>query len=1642
MPRPQRAPSSPCDATWRAHAAAGGGGVAPARNTRSQSPVQPSSPAARSRASSSPPTMSSWTTDDDVAVVPPARGSETPATRARTPGLSRCASPEARARIGAASPATARRVAVRLYESLGRHGLRHEANQAFRDAADDATAAEERSGGGGGGGGEAELTGMACLLKDGFVSYLREFAKITPPIPKQVVKFSGVTYTTKIEASAFSYETFGNKLLECFVQPVRSLSLSKRSAELHILKGIDGYVMPGSMTLVLGPPGSGKSTLLKILAGRVDPGKDSGLTGMVVYNDKTASEVQKSRLIAYVCGQLNKHIPFLSVRETLEFARDCTQGLRPESFTPQMRKFFAYALVEGQDPFIEYVMQILDLKKIENCLVSGISDTDRDNLTTAELALGTYSVMVYDQPLTGSNPAMTYDLVNTIRTVCRIQQSSAVMALNYLSQEAFDLFDRIILLGEGHVLYQGPRQDAIAYFAQQGYMKPPHVESWEFLQDIAADNGIQYLLPRSTPRGLEELVECYYSSDHYLDIIRVIGTSKFSTYWVESEPGIGLSLKKPSKSSSPSDEYQETEVVVAKLLNKTRSASGVESTGIIQVDDVVTGISINEEPMQYLATRPTFDQQQQLDQVFSILRHARGHIRLQLERSDNKSNEDEPRWEQFKRPYVQTWWTSTRTLIQRQLRILKQLHVLSILRVMQACILGIFAGTLFYKFGGQYNLQHMNSVRALGFVATMSILLINMPQLPLYMLQRPIFYKHRDQRFFRTSSYVVAHCITNLLQAFAEALLYSACVYFLAGLTLENNGVVFFNYLVLVFLVAYFGSSIIFFLSAVSSIPEVANAMAGLMVSIFILFSGFVIYPSNIPPYWKWLLHINPIRWANLSFCDQQFYDGYKDPCTKYLNQLTFCKGNPQMASGKAYLIYAELLTSVSGKPWVPYIILIGWTLLTMLMTLMFLNKIEFSQTSQSVPQTNERKLSKNYLYDVASYSSSFDGCMEGSMESGRYKSLDRPKLAPSSMNRMSGEENGSVGSWMEELRVEIDSEHLTIPVTPINLTFLNLSFVRCGKTTKEEAIAFDDVTGYAKPGTMLALVGGAKGSIATLLKCLAGRMPLGGSLTGDLRVNSTKPSTDFSRSVGYAERLDAHQPYLTIRESLQFSARLRLPNGISKTRRHIHVELVLDQLGLQYYANHLVGSLRDGTGKTFEVAKKLTIAVELAANPSILFLEEPLSGLDSSGTSAILSTLSQLPISGQSVIATVSNPKTRSLSFFHQVIILTQEGRQAFFGPVGLNCHEILGYFTVIPRVPQYTQTQNPMSFVMGVIGLGIPRKRLAVTDFAKEFQKSHLCNMAKKAVKSTVKNKKFGKEKDNNVITENYKYPVSPIRQAGLVLLRTQRFLWRNVHYTYSRFTGCVMIGLLMGSLYFKIKYEDTYGVTSRSLYIYMQTILIGVISANNVIPQIGTDRLAYFREMRSKMYLPILYPLSWMITEIPYFLIATIAFVGIGNGMAGVATQTATDFMAYWSVLFLFTLCMTYFGMMATFLAPSPILAAFLVSIITSMWVSASGVVVLFSDIRFYKWMYWTNPFQYAISVLTTISFFCDTSKCRRQCTCPRLLDGSYVWERVASIRSLSQARMYSDVVTLAGMCTAFAVLALLFFTVLKHNSAHAH
>ncbi|KAL3515901.1 hypothetical protein ACH5RR_022803 [Cinchona calisaya] len=1555
---------------------------------------------------------------------------ETPRTSIQVPIFPGNSTPDVKQTIQNASPGTAKNMALKMCQSLKRHGLRDEIGKAFtRDEMenkeirpDEAEEARRKS---------EELLGMEYLMRDGFVSYLRDVAKITPPIPQQVIRFSGISYSKKYETPSNEYETFGNKLVGCFITPFKKIFKKKNPTWINILKGVEGYIMPGSVTLLLGPPGCGKSTLLEILAGRAKGDENSHLEGVVMYNNRYASEVHLSRLIAYINDQLNKHIPFLTVRETLEFARDCSQTLRPENFTPQMRKFFAHALVEGQDPFLEYILEILNLKNIEHKLTGeAISDTDRQKLTTAELALGTYAVMLYDQPLSGSDLAATYDLVDTIRTISRIQQSSAIMSLSQLSQEVFDLFDRIILLGDGHIVFQGPRQDAVPYFNILGYEKPSHVESAEFLEDIAAGYGSQYIAPQVTPLSIDQLVEYFRNSDHYKDILRIAtGDRVKHTYWINTEPGLGLSLKTPSTYSSVVDAKVKnlTELVVSKISSEVGHSGAIESTGRVQIGDVVTAMSINGEESTYIALGPQRILHEHASHAYSTLKKAEGHIRIQVERYEKKEENYHPQWEKSQIPFTQTWMKSTKTLIGRQIKITKRLQILLMLRLFQAIMLGVFTGTLFYKLGGQYDQQKMNSVRALGFVSTMSIMLINLVQLPLYMLQRPVFYKHRAQKFFRASSYVVAHCIVNIPQTLIEAAAYTFSMYFLVGLSLSGRGAALFQYLLLLFLVAYFGSSVFFFLSSISSIPEIGNALAGLLVSIFLLFSGFVIYPSNIPIYWKWLIYVNPIHWANISYCRLHF-QYYVDQCSNYQAQLPFCDQFPSSTVGNAYLLYYEL-SKDTFRPWLPYAVLIGCTVAMNMLALWGLKTLEFTGINQSLPHLKRSAAVTNFRKDRESESLS-SGSASDHLEE-LYPTIDnRPQnIQPTFVEET---DKSGIERWIEDFCINIERKELGIPVEPVCLLFEDLSFKRFDKGTKKNISVFNRITGYANPRNMLALLGGSQESKSTLLKCLAGRIPSGPYLQGDLQANDVKPGPTFFRLIGYVEKLDAHQPYLSVRESLQFSAALRLNREIDTRSRRIHVELILNQLGLLPYSNQLVHSLRDATGRSFEIAKKMTIAVELAANPSILFLEEPIYGLNSTGILNILTIISGLSASGLNIIATLAHPTVRSLSVFDQALILTKEGEQAYFGPIGANCDDLLNYFSSIPSGPTKLTGESPISFVMGYLGQGIKSRGIPSLNFADSYRASSLHKLVNKEI-AAIKN--LHKVRVPEKIAPAYPAPYS--RQAVLVLLSTQRFLWRNVQYTYGRLTGCIMIGFLMGSLYFQIEDTEVFGVTSRSLYIYMQVILIGVTSANNVIPQIGTDRLVYLREKRAGTYLPIFYPLSWALGEIPYFFIATLAMVGIGNGLAGIGTRSVSEFLIYWLVLFVFTLCVTYFGMMITFLAPLPMFAAFLVSILTSFWVSASGVVVLLSDIKFYHWMYWSDPFQYAINALTSISFYCNTKVCASNCSCPRLPDGSYVWDRLASLRALSYARIDTDILILAAMCVLFSSLAFLFFSTLRHN-----
>lgn len=160
--------------------------------------------------------------------------------------------------------------------------------------------------------------------------------------------------------------------------------------------------------------------------------------------------------------------------------------------------------------------------------------------------------------------------------------------------------------------------------------------------------------------------------------------------------------------------------------------------------------------------------------------------------------------------------------------------------------------------------------------------------------------------------------------------------------------------------------------------------------------------------------------------------------------------------------------------------------------------------------------------------------------------------------------------------------------------------------TNSTELVILKNVTGYVAEGKMTALMGSSGAGKTSLMDVLSLRRK-SGTVTGEIRVNGHLMTQHFRRCTGYVEQFDTQSPQLTVRETVRFSAKLRLDESefnVTPSNIERFVDQTLEMLELTLLEHHLVGSKKSGL--TMEQRKRLSIAVELVANPSIIFLDEP----------------------------------------------------------------------------------------------------------------------------------------------------------------------------------------------------------------------------------------------------------------------------------------------------------------------------------------------------------------------------------------------------------------------------------------------------
>lgn len=253
--------------------------------------------------------------------------------------------------------------------------------------------------------------------------------------------------------------------------------------EKTILKGITGMVCPGELLAMLGPSGSGKTTLLSALGGRLH-GK---LTGKITYNDQPFSGSIKRRT-GFV-AQNDILYPHLTVTETLLF----TALLRLPNSLTYTEKY----------QHVEQVIAELGLTRCRNSmiggpLVRGISGGEKKRVSIAQEMLINPCLLLLDEPTSGLDSTTAQRILTTIKRLANSGRT-IITTIHQPSSRLYHMFDKVVLLSEGSLIYNGPASTALEYFSSIGFSTSVTVNPADLLLDLA--NGVSPEYRQSTEQG-------------------------------------------------------------------------------------------------------------------------------------------------------------------------------------------------------------------------------------------------------------------------------------------------------------------------------------------------------------------------------------------------------------------------------------------------------------------------------------------------------------------------------------------------------------------------------------------------------------------------------------------------------------------------------------------------------------------------------------------------------------------------------------------------------------------------------------------------------------------------------------------------------------------------------------------------------------------------------------------------------------------------------------------------------------------------------------------------------------------------------------------------------------------------------------
>ncbi|KAL8527702.1 hypothetical protein ACS0TY_005519 [Phlomoides rotata] len=510
------------------------------------------------------------------------------------------------------------------------------------------------------------------------------------------------------------------------------------------------------------------------------------------------------------------------------------------------------------------------------------------------------------------------------------------------------------------------------------------------------------------------------------------------------------------------------------------------------------------------------------------------------------------------------------------------------------------------------------------------------------------------------------------------------------------------------------------------------------------------------------------------------------------------------------------------------------------------------------------------------------------------------------------------------------------------------------------------DITAAFRPGILTALMGVSGAGKMTLLDVISGRKT-SGTIEGEIRIGGfPKVQTTFAQILGYCEQTDIHSQQITVQESVLFSAWLRLDPHIESTTKYEFVKQVLERIELDSIKDALVG-LPGVDGLSTEQRKRLTIAVELISNPSIIFMDEPTTGVDARAAAVVMRAVKNVANTRRTIVCTIHQPSIDIFEAFDELLLLKARGRMSYYGPLGHQSCKVIEYFEGISGVPRIRDNYNPAAWMLEVTSAS-SEIELSI-DFAEIYSKSSLHENNKEVVKKL--SKAPSGSTDVHFAT---RYAQNGLGQFKPCLWKQHLSYWRSPKYNLMRSLHMLFAAFIFGVLFWgqgkKIDNQQSLFTVLGSMY--ASALFCGINNSSSVLPYVSTERSVVYRERFAGMYASWAYSAAHVVIEIPYLFAQAVAFTAITYPMIGYY-WSAYKVLWYLYTMFCTLLYFTYLGMMLVSITPSFPVAAILQSAFYTMLNLFSGFLIPHPQIpRWWIWFYYVVPTSWSLNGMLTSQF----------------------------------------------------------------------